>query len=108
MWNQPYRQLEEVIGCKWSVAVLKSVADNITRPAKLERHIEGISKKVLSERLRKLSEYGLLHKQVYAEVPPRTEYSLTENGKKLICIIDQIKTLDEYINASNNRVNSDG
>ena len=96
--TQPvYRQLEEVVGCKWSVAVLKAIADDISRPGKLERHIQGISKKVLSERLRKLTEYGLLHKQVYAEVPPRTEYSLTENGKKLVCIIDQIKTLDTQI-----------
>jgi len=92
-----YRQLEEVIGCKWSVSVLKAVADDVTRPGKLERHIEGISKKVLSERLRKLTDYGLLQKHAYAEVPPRTEYSLTENGKKLICIIDQVKTLDMQI-----------
>ena len=92
-----YRQLEEVIGCKWSVSVLKAVADDVIRPGKLERHIEGISKKVLSERLRKLTDYGLLQKHTYAEVPPRTEYSLTENGKQLICIIDQVKTLDMKI-----------
>jgi DNA-binding HxlR family transcriptional regulator len=92
--NPVYRQLEEVIGCKWSVSVLKAIADNVTRPGKLERHIEGISKKVLSERLRKLTDYGLIQKHAFAEVPPRTEYSLTENGKKLICIIDQVKTLD--------------
>jgi len=95
--NPVYRQLEEVIGCKWSVSVLKAIADNVTRPGKLERHIEGISKKVLSERLRKLTDYGLLQKHAFAEVPPRTEYSLTENGKKLICIIDQVKTLDMEI-----------
>ncbi len=89
-----YRQLEEVIGCKWSVSVLKAVGDNVTRPGKLERHIEGISKKVLSERLRKLTDYGLLEKHTYPEAPPRTEYSLTENGKKLIGIIDQVKSLD--------------
>ena len=92
-----YRKLEEVIGCKWSVSVLKAVADNVTRPGKLERHIEGISKKVLSERLRKLTDYSLLQKHAYPEVPPRTEYSLTENGKKLICIIDQVKSLDMEI-----------
>jgi len=95
--NLVYRQLEEVIGCKWSVSVLKAIADNVTRPGELERHIEGISKKVLSERLRKLTDYGLLQKNAFAEVPPRTEYSLTENGKKLICIIDQVKTLDMEI-----------
>ncbi len=86
-----------MVGCKWSVSVLKAVADNITRPGKLERHIEGISKKVLSERLRKLTDYGLLQKHSYAEVPPRTEYSLTENGGKLVLIIDQVKALDMEI-----------
>ena len=92
-----YRQLKDVIGCKWSVSVLKNVANNVTRPGKLERHIAGISKKVLSERLRKLTHYGLLAKQSYDERPPRTEYSLTESGKKLVSIIDQITTLDTQI-----------
>ena len=69
-----YQKLEDVVGCKWSVSVLQSVAAGVTRPGALERHIVGISTKILSERLRKLSGYGLLSKQVYAEVPPRTEY----------------------------------
>lgn len=92
-----YRQLEDVVGCKWSVAVLKAIAEHVIRPGELERRIEGISKKVLAERLRKLTDYQLLHKQVYAEIPPRTEYSLTENGKKLIAIIEQLKDLDSKI-----------
>lgn len=89
-----YSQLEDVIGCKWSVSVLHAVAEGISRPGALERHIDGISTKVLSERLRKLSSYGLLNKEVYAEVPPRTEYSLTRNGEQLIQIINQIRHLD--------------
>ena len=92
-----YRQLEDVVGCKWSVSVLHAVGAGITRPGALERHIEGISTKVLSERLRKLTSYGLIAKHVYAEVPPRTEYSLTENGLKLVDIISQIKLLDDEI-----------
>ncbi len=90
-----YQKLEDVVGCKWSVSVLQSVAAGVTRPGALERHIVGISTKILSERLRKLSGYGLLSKQVYAEVPPRTEYSLSEKGQKLVSIIEQIKSLDE-------------
>ena len=89
-----YQKLEDVVGCKWSVSVLQSVAAGVTRPGALERHIVGISTKILSERLRKLSGYGLLSKQVYAEVPPRTEYSLSEKGQKLVSIIEQIKSLD--------------
>ncbi|MBL1379509.1 winged helix-turn-helix transcriptional regulator [Zobellella iuensis] len=92
-----YRQLEEVVGCKWSVSVLQAIAASINRPGALERHIAGISTKVLSERLRKLTRYGLLHKQSYPEVPPRTEYRLTANGYKLVAIISQIRQLDADI-----------
>jgi DNA-binding HxlR family transcriptional regulator len=66
----------------------------------LERHVQGISTKVLSERLRKLTNYGLIDKHVYAEVPLRTEYSLTQNGRKLVSIIDQIKLLDDEIKSA--------
>lgn len=95
-----YTQLEDVVGCKWSVSVLRAVSDGISRPGALERHIQGISTKVLSERLRKLTGYGLLAKQVYAEVPLRTEYSLTQNGQKLVSLIDQLKHLDEEIKSA--------
>ncbi len=99
--NPAYRQLEDVVGCKWSVSVLQAVADGVSRPGALERHVAGISTKVLSQRLRKLTGYGLLSKQIYAEVPPRTEYALTKNGQKLIGIIGQIRSLDEEIKGAN-------
>lgn len=89
-----YQCLEQVIGCKWSVSVLKAVEQGIDRPGALERHISGISTKILSERLRKLTAYGLLHKQTFAEIPPRVVYSLTQKGRLLTAIIDQIHTLD--------------
>ena len=92
-----YRKLEDVVGCKWSVSVLLSIGEGIVRPGALERHIEGISKKVLAERLRKLTAYGLLEKQSFPEVPPRTEYSITPSGEKLVKIIQQIHRLDEEI-----------
>lgn len=92
-----YHKLEDVVGCKWSVSVLQAVAAGVTRPGALERHIAGISTKVLSERLRKLTDYGLLSKHAYAEVPPRTEYALSQNGQKLVNIIEQIRGLDDEI-----------
>lgn len=92
-----YRKLEDVVGCKWSVSVLLAIDGGISRPGALERHISGISTKVLSERLRKLTTYGLLEKQSFPEVPPRTEYSLTPSGRKLISIIQQIHTLDSTL-----------
>ncbi|BDM79632.1 winged helix-turn-helix transcriptional regulator [Acaryochloris marina] len=94
-----YQKLEDVIGCKWSVSVLIAIRDGVIRPSALERHIEGISRKVLTERLRKLTAYGLLEKQTFPEVPPRTEYALTATGKKLIKIIQQIHSLDSELDA---------
>lgn len=95
-----YHKLEDVVGCKWSVSVLQEISNGTIRPGALERQIVGISTKVLSERLRKLTTYGLLEKKVYAEVPPRTEYCLTKSGKKLNKIIDQIHQLDEEIESN--------
>ncbi|WP_116364048.1 winged helix-turn-helix transcriptional regulator [Parahaliea mediterranea] len=92
-----YRKLEDVVGCKWSVSVLLAVGDGVNRPGALERRIAGISKKVLSERLRKLTSYGLLEKTSFPEVPPRTEYSLTLQGEELLSIIRQIQDLDQEI-----------
>lgn len=94
-----YRKLEDVVGCKWSVSVLLAIEKGIQRPGALERYIEGISAKVLSERLRKLTAYGLIRKQSFPEIPPRTEYSLTEPGLKLIKIIQQIQELDADVRA---------
>lgn len=90
-----YRRLEDVIGCKWSVSVLLAVRKGIVRPGALERHISGISTKVLSERLRKLTQYGLLSKTSFPEVPPRTEYGLTQTGQKVVRIIGQIHKVDQ-------------
>jgi DNA-binding HxlR family transcriptional regulator len=96
-----YHKLEDVIGCKWSVSVLLAVAEGVSRPGALERHIDGISTKVLSERLRKLTAYGLLTKKSYPEVPPRTEYSVTVSGEKLTKIIRQVQDLDVALNRRN-------
>ena len=92
--SKNYQKLEDVIGCKWSVSVLLAIEAGINRPGMLERHIDGISAKVLSERLRKLTVYGLLEKHSFAEIPQRTEYTLTVLGKKLVSIIQQIHELD--------------
>lgn len=92
-----YERLEQVIGCKWSVSVLEAVRLGVQRPGALERSIDGISTKVLSERLRRLTDYGLLEKTTYAEVPPRTEYTLTPTGESLVQIISQIHDLDTTI-----------
>lgn len=79
------------------MSVLHAVASGVVRPGEIERSIPGISTKVLSERFRKLTAYGLLHKQVFPEKPPRTEYALTASGKALMLIIEQIQELDRSL-----------
>jgi DNA-binding HxlR family transcriptional regulator len=90
-----YRCLEDVVGCKWSVSVLLALRDGVLRPGELERHIDGISTKVLNERLRKLLKYGLVAQQRFAESPPRTEYRLTPFGDELTALIERIRQLDD-------------
>ena len=75
--------VEDIVGCKWSLAVLGLVRDGVTRPGAMEHAVAGLSKKVLNERLRKLVRFGILAKTSYAEVPPRVEYRLTALGASL-------------------------
>jgi hypothetical protein len=60
-----YRRLEDVVGCKWSAAVLAAIGRGVTRPGQLERFIPGISTKVLNERLRKLLDYRLITRREF-------------------------------------------
>ncbi len=90
-----YRRLEDVVGCKWSAAVLAAIGRGVIRPGQLERFIPGISTKVLNERLRKLLAYQLITRREIAGPVLRVEYDLTATGRKLSDIIDQIRDLDE-------------
>lgn len=83
------------MGCKWSAAVVGALQRGVNRPGKLERYIPGISTKVLTERLRKLLDYGLITRTELAGTVPHVEYSLTPTGKKLAGIIEQLHTLQE-------------
>lgn len=90
-----YRRLEDVVGCKWSAAVLAAIGRGVTRPGQLERFIPGISTKILNERLRKLVDYRLITRTEIVGRVPRTEYALTDTGTKLTTIIESIRDLDE-------------
>jgi DNA-binding HxlR family transcriptional regulator len=80
----PARLAIEVIADKWSVVVLYGLSRGPRRHGELVELIGGISKKMLTQTLRRLQQYGLVDRQAYAEVPPRVEYTLTELGATLI------------------------
>lgn len=87
------RIVEDVVGCKWTLAVLGAVRGGVCRPGAMEQAIGGLSKKVLNERLNKLVRFGILEKKAYAELPPRVEYSFTHFGERFCAVLDQIETL---------------
>jgi DNA-binding HxlR family transcriptional regulator len=85
--------VEDVVGCKWSLAVLGQIRRGVRRPGKIERAIDGLSKKVMNERLRKLQRFGIVEKFAYAELPPRVEYRLSPFGRRFVRLLDGIERL---------------
>jgi DNA-binding HxlR family transcriptional regulator len=88
-----FGMVEDVVGCKWSLVVLDLVRRGVSRPGAMERSVEGLSTKVLNERLRKLVRYGILRREVFPEVPPHVEYHLTPFGERFSAVIDAIRDL---------------
>lgn len=84
---------EDILGCKWSLTVLQLVRQGICRPGAMERSVEGLTTKVLNERLRKLTNYKILQRQAYPEIPPRVEYHFTDFGLRFMPILDSIEKL---------------
>lgn len=76
------------IGDKWKVLILRDLMSGIKRFGELKKSIGKVSQKVLTAQLRDMEVNGLVHREVYAEVPPRVEYSLTELGQSLKPILD--------------------
>ena len=77
-----------LIGDKWKVLILRDLMSGIKRFGELKKSIGTVSQKVLTAQLRDMEANGLVHRDVYAEVPPRVEYSLTELGQSLKPILD--------------------
>ena len=79
-----------LIGDKWKVLILRDLMDGTKRFGELKKSIGTVSQKVLTAQLRDMEEKGLLTRKVYAEVPPRVEYTLTEIGYSLKPILDSM------------------
>lgn len=84
-------------GDRWKVLIVRDLLTGTKRFGELKKSLDGISQKVLTQHLRIMEENGLVHRKVYAEVPPRVEYSLTELGLSLKTIHDAMwKWGEEY------------
>jgi DNA-binding HxlR family transcriptional regulator len=91
------RMVENIIRCKWSLSVIGLISSGVNRPGAMERSIDGLTTKVLNERLRKLVRFGIITKTVFPETPPRVEYEFTEFGRKFVRLLDAIEALEKEI-----------
>jgi len=88
----PVCRCAEIISGKWTLLIIRDLADGSLRFGELERSLEGISPRTLSLRLRALEEEGILERRTYPEVPPRVEYALTDKGRALVPLIEDMRS----------------
>ncbi|MDM5317834.1 helix-turn-helix domain-containing protein [Fictibacillus sp. b24] len=89
-YNIPVEAALEVIGGKWKVVILCHLIKDKRRTGELKRLMPGITQKMLTQQLRELEEDGVILREVYNQVPPRVEYSLTDYGWSLKGILDSL------------------
>ncbi len=79
-----------LIGDKWKILIIHDLLTGTKRFGELRKSLTGISQKVLTNNLRDMEKSGLVHREVFAEVPPRVEYSLTDTGWSLSPVLDSM------------------
>jgi len=88
----PVCRTAEVVCGKWTLLLIRDLAEGSARFCELERSLEGISPRTLSLRLRALEEEGVVERHTYPEVPPRVEYALTSKGKALVPLVEDMRS----------------
>ena len=87
----PVCRTADIVCGKWTLLLVRELAEGCSRFCELERSLEGISPRTLSLRLRALEEEGIVRRQTFPEVPPRVEYALTEKGRALVPLIEDMR-----------------
>jgi len=88
----PVCQTADIICGKWTLLLIRDLAEGHSRFCELERSLSGISPRTLSLRLRALEDEGIVERQTFGEVPPRVEYALTPKGEALLPIIEDMRS----------------
>lgn len=89
--------VETIYGCKWSLTVYSLLTNGINRPGEMVRQVNGLTTKVLNSCLKRNVDFGIIKKEVFQELPPRVEYSITEFGEQFVKVLDQIEELNKKI-----------
>ncbi|MCU0497637.1 MAG: helix-turn-helix transcriptional regulator [Anaerolineae bacterium] len=94
----PVKATMEVIGGKWKPLIVYYLMGGTKRFGQLQRLLPDVTQRMLTKHLRELESDGVIHREVYREVPPRVEYSLTELGKSLAPILElMLKWGEKYV-----------
>ena len=97
----PVCRTADIVCGKWTLLVIRDLAERRSRFCELERSLEGISPRTLSLRLRALEEEGIVARETFPEVPPRVEYALTDKGRALVPIVESMRTYgSEWLGAT--------
>lgn len=91
----PVSRTADIVCGKWTLLLIRDLAEGCSRFCELERSLEGISPRTLSLRLRVLEDEEIVERHTFPEVPPRVEYSLTERGRALVPIVEELRTYGE-------------
>ena len=92
----PVATAVSLVGGKWKLLIIRNLRMRSWRFNELQRVLEGISQKVLTDSLRQMMDDGLVYRHDYQEMPPRVDYSLTELGEKLLPIMDALADFGNY------------
>ena len=92
----PVATAVSLIGEKWKLMIIRNLKERPWRFNELQRDLEGISQKVLTDSLRQMIDDGLVYRHDYQEIPPKVEYGLTELGKEMLPIIDALADFGNY------------
>ena len=93
---EPMSKLQAVIGGKWKILILWYVAHyRVQRFSQLKRRLTGVTQSTLTKQLRELETDGFLHREIYQEIPPRVEYSLTEFGQSFVPVLEAMLSWSE-------------
>jgi len=87
----PVCRTADIVCAKWTLLIVRDLSEGRSRFCELERALSGISPRTLSLRLRDLEQEGVVERQTFSEVPPRVEYALTEKGRALLPLIEDMR-----------------
>ncbi|MDQ1805077.1 helix-turn-helix domain-containing protein [Chryseobacterium sp. CKR4-1] len=88
--NCPVRKAMDMIGSKWKMKIIEALSKDNLRYGEIKRKTEGISEKMLIQELKTLVEYEIISRKDFKQIPPHVEYSLTNKGREVLPIIEDI------------------